>query len=64
MYECKDDVLRSYYEKCRDLIDEFPMVTIKHILRAQNQEVNRLAQNASGYRQIQEIFNSEIVTND
>ena len=31
MYECKDDVLRSYYEKCQDLIDEFPMVTIKHI---------------------------------
>ena len=64
LYECKDDVLRSYYEKCQDLIDEFPMVTIKHILRAQNQEVNRLAQNASGYRQIQEIFNSKIVAND
>jgi hypothetical protein len=40
------------------------MVTIKHIPRAQNQEVNRLAQNASGYRQSQEAFNSEIVTND
>ena len=40
------------------------MVTIKHIPRAQNQEVNRLAQNASGYRQIQEIFNNEIVTDD
>jgi len=64
LYECKDNILRSYYEKCQDLIDEFPMVTIKHILRAQNQEANRLAQNASGYRQIQEIFNSEIVTND
>jgi len=43
LYECKDGVLRSYYEKCRSLIDEFPMVTIKHILRAQNQEANRLA---------------------
>jgi hypothetical protein len=40
------------------------MVTIKHIPRAQNQEVNRLAQNASGYRQSKEAFNSEIVTND
>ena len=40
------------------------MVTIKHILRAQNQEANRLAQNASGYRQIQEIFNNEIATDD
>ena len=64
LYECMDDVLRSYYEKCRNLIDEFPMVTIKHISRAQNQEANRLAQNAFGYRQIQEIFNNEIVTND
>ena len=36
LYECKDNILRSYYEKCRDLIDEFPMVTIKHILRTQN----------------------------
>ena len=36
LYESKDDILRSYYEKCRDLIDEFPMVTIKHILRTQN----------------------------
>ena len=40
------------------------MVTIKHIPRAQNQEANRLAQNAFGYRQIQEIFNNEIITND
>jgi len=64
LYECKDDILRSYYEKCRDLIGEFPMVTIKHIPRAQNQEANQLAQNASGYRQIQEIFNSKIVAND
>ena len=43
LYECKDDILRNYYEKCRDLIDEFPMVTIKHIPRAQNQEANRLS---------------------
>jgi len=35
VYECKDDVLRNYYEKCRGLINEFPMVNIKHILRAQ-----------------------------
>ena len=64
LYECKDDILRSYYEKCQDLIDEFPMVTIKHISRASNQEANRLAQNAFSYRQIQEIFNNEIITDD
>ena len=34
LYECKDDILRGYYEKCESLIDEFPMVTIRHILRA------------------------------
>ena len=64
LYECKDDVLRNYYEKCQGLIDEFPMVTIKHIPRAQNQETNRLAQNAFGYWQSQEVFNKEIVTDD
>ncbi|XP_066314981.1 uncharacterized protein [Miscanthus floridulus] len=49
LYECKDDILRGYYEKCRSFIDEFPMVTIRHIPRAQNQEANRLAQSAFGY---------------
>ena len=64
MYECKDDILRGYYEKCQSLIDKFPMVTIRHIPRAQNQEANRLAQSASGYRQIQEILSNEVVAND
>jgi hypothetical protein len=40
------------------------MVTIRHIPRAQNQEANRLAQNASSYRQIQEAFNGEVITDD
>ena len=40
------------------------MVTKKHILRAQNQEANRLAQSASDYRQIQEVLNNEIVADD
>ena len=64
MYKCKDDILRGYYEKCRSLIDEFPMVTIRHIPRAQNQEANQLAQSASSYRQIQEILSNEAVAND
>ena len=34
LYECKDDILRGYYEKCQSLINEFPMVTIRHIPRA------------------------------
>ena len=36
LYECKDDMLRSYYEKCWSLIDEFAMVTIRHVPRAQD----------------------------
>jgi ribonuclease HI len=64
LYECKDDILRYYYMKCWDLIDEFPMVTIKNVLRAQNQEANWLAQSSSSYWQIQEVFNSEIVIDD
>ena len=64
LYECKDDILRDYYEKCQSLIDGFPMVTIKHIPKAQNQEANRLAQSASSYQQIQEVFNNEIVADD
>ena len=40
------------------------MVIIRHVLRAQNQEANWLVQSASGYRQIQEIFNNEIIDDD
>ena len=64
MYECKDDILRGYYEKCQSLIDKFPMVTIRHILRAWNQETNKLAQGTSGYRQIQEILSNEVTASD
>ena len=36
-------------------------IIIKYIPRNQNQEANRLAQSASGYRQIVEIFVDELV---
>ena len=64
LYECKDDILRVYYEKCQSLIDEFPMVIIKHVPRAQNQEANQLAQSASSYRHIQEVLSNEIIADD
>ena len=64
LYECKDDILRSYYEKCQSLIDELTMVTIRHVPRAQNQKANRLAQSASGYQQNQEILSNEVIAND
>ena len=46
------------------MLREFPYVSFQHILRAQNQEANRLAQSASGYRVIQEILSNEASDND
>ena len=64
LYECKDDILRGYYDECQKLLKEFPHISLQHIPRAQNQEANRLAQSASGYRVFQEIFSSETLTKD
>ena len=46
------------------MLKKFPHVSLQHILRAQNQEANRLAQSALGYRVFQEILSSETSTND
>ena len=64
LYECKEDTLREYYDECQRLLKEFPHVSLQHIPRAQNQEANRLAQSASGYRVIQEVLSSETSNND
>ena len=50
LYECKDDILKGYYDECRKLLEKFPVTSLQHIPRAQNQEANRLAQNALGYQ--------------
>ena len=63
LYECKDDILKDYYDKCQDLLGEFPFVTLKHIPRAQNQEANHLVQ-SSRYRLILEILNNEVIADD
>ena len=42
-YEYKDDIMRGYYDECQRLLKEFPHVSLKHILRAQNQKANWLA---------------------
>jgi ribonuclease HI len=60
LYECKDDVLREYYESCQRLLDCFSSVVIKHIPRNHNQEANRLAQSAFGYRQSYEALNNDL----
>jgi len=64
LYECKEDTLRRYHDECQRLLKEFPHVSFQHILRAQNQEANRLAQSALGYRVVQEILSNETLDND
>nr|AAK52152.1 putative gag-pol polyprotein [Oryza sativa Japonica Group] len=49
-YECKNDALMVYNEKCQELMKEFRLVTLKHVSREQNIEANDLAQGASGYK--------------
>jgi ribonuclease HI len=64
LYECKDDILREYYDECRKLLEEFPLISLQHIPRAPNQEANQLAQNASGYQVFQEVLSNETLAND
>ena len=64
MYECKDNILKGYHDECRKLLEGFPLTSLQHILRAQNQEANWLAQNALGYRVFPEILSSETLAND
>ena len=62
LYECKDDILRGYYDECQRLLKDFAHIFLQHIPRAQNQEANRFTQSASGYRVFQEILSSETLT--
>jgi ribonuclease HI len=55
-YECKNDILRNYYEECKEILKSFQLVILQHIPRDNNEEANRLAQSASGYRENQEMF--------
>jgi ribonuclease HI len=59
-YECRSDILRNYYEECREILKSFQLVIIQHIPREHNEEANRLAQSASGYRENQEVFAMEV----
>jgi hypothetical protein len=49
-------VLNSYRDKCLDIIKLFDTFSIKHIPREENSQVNRLAQQASGYVVSQGVF--------
>jgi ribonuclease HI len=50
-YECRSDIPRNYYEKCKEIWKSFQLVILQHIPREHNEEANRLAQSASGYRE-------------
>ena len=31
LYECKDDILRGYYDECQRLLKEFPHISLQDI---------------------------------
>jgi hypothetical protein len=59
-YECRNDILRNYYEECHEILKSFQIVILQHIPREHNEEANMLAQSASGYRENQEVFANDI----
>nr|ABA96088.2 retrotransposon protein, putative, unclassified [Oryza sativa Japonica Group] len=61
-YECKNDVLMIYNEKCRELMNNFRLVTLRHVSREQNVEANDLAQGASGYKLMAKDIEVEVAT--
>jgi len=64
VYECRSEILVSYYEKCLQLLKEFKDFHLEHIPRLHNEEANRLAQHASGYLLIVGVFLSAISADD
>jgi hypothetical protein len=63
-YECRNDILRNYYEECKEILKSFQLVILQHIPRENNGEANRLAQSASGYRENKEVFGSDLAKDD
>jgi ribonuclease HI len=59
-YECRNDILRNYYEECKEILKSFQLVILQHIPRENNGEANWLAQSASGYRENQEVFANDV----
>jgi len=52
IYECRSEVLITYYEKSMQLLKEFKDFRLEHVPWLHNEEANRLAQHASGYQPI------------
>jgi ribonuclease HI len=49
-YECRNDILRNYYEECKEIQKIVQSIILQHIPTENIGEANRLAQSASGYR--------------
>jgi len=64
IYECRSEVLISYYERCLQLLKDFKDFHLEHIPRLHNEEANWLAQHASGYQPIQEVLTSIVDVDD
>jgi len=52
IYECRSEVLITYYEKSMRLLRKFKSFQLEHVPRLHNEEANRLAQHASRYQPI------------
>nr|AAU89171.1 retrotransposon protein, putative, unclassified [Oryza sativa Japonica Group]ABF97756.1 retrotransposon protein, putative, unclassified [Oryza sativa Japonica Group] len=61
-YECKNDTLVVYNEKCRKLMNSFRLVTLQHVCREQNMEANDLAQGESSYKPMAKDMQIEVAT--
>jgi ribonuclease HI len=48
-YQCLDDMLNDYLDRCWDIVHSFGEFDIRHISRAENSRANSLAQEASCY---------------
>ena len=64
IYECKNDILRVYHEECCRLLKELKKVTIEHVPNLYNEDANRLAEHASGYRPIESVMTLELPADD
>jgi ribonuclease HI len=63
-YECKNDILRVSHEECLQMLKEFKTVMFEHIPKAYNEEANKLAYGASGYRPIYWAMAVELAADD
>jgi len=57
-YECRSEVLITYYENSIQLLREFKDFRLEHVPRLQNELANRLAQHASGYQLILNLLSA------